>query len=49
MRTARLVLSAALVAAALAPAAASATGGCKPYFHEEKVGPVTVTTVDVVC
>ena len=49
MRVVRLALSAVVVTAALVPTAASATGGCKPYFHQEQVGPVTVTTVDVVC
>lgn len=49
MRTARLVLSAALLAAVVAPTAASADGRCKPYFYTQQVGPVTVTMVDVVC
>ncbi len=49
MRTARLLLSAAVLAVAVVPAAASAGNQCKPYFHEERVGPVTVTVVDVVC
>ncbi|HVF04611.1 MAG TPA: hypothetical protein VNA20_07225 [Frankiaceae bacterium] len=49
MRTVRLALSAALLAAVVAPAAASADGRCKPYFYDEQVGPVTVTRVDIVC
>ena len=49
MRTTRLLLSAALLAVAAVPAAASAGNQCNPYFYEEQVGPVTVTSVGVAC
>ena len=49
MRLTRIALSAVVLAVALAPAAASADGRCKLYPHDEQVGPLTVTTYDVVC
>ena len=45
----RTILSALVLTAALAPAAAQAGNQCKPFFYEREVGPVTVTLVDVAC
>ena len=48
MRMLRLALAATALTVASAPAA-WAGNQCKPYFQDEQVGPVTVTTVGVAC
>lgn len=42
MRVVRIALSAALLAASLVPAAASADGRCKLYFHDDDPIPSVV-------
>ena len=49
MRTFRVLLSAAALAAVVVPTAASADGRCKPYFYEDSIAGVEYTGVGIVC
>lgn len=49
MRATRALLAATALAAAVVPTAASAGNQCDLKPHQQQVGPLTVTTYDLVC